>query len=560
MIKPTAQQQNIRDLLELNLLAVAPAGCGKTEALALRVAGLLERGQVPPPERLLVLTFTNRARDNIRTRLKGYVSPTVMRDRVTVLNFHGLSARIFRAHAEVIGIDSAMTIPEGNWVKEQCQSRGLTWDTGPAVEGLLGSLKRQALTDEEIDQLLEDGGHTLALEIERQRRAEGRLTYDDLPRLAELILANDEVAKLYRQHFAAAIVDEYQDLTPQQLRIVQRIAWRRTTYAGDLAQGIFRFAGAEPAEIDRRIRSECDHVIEFGESHRSSPAVLGVVNALTPLTNGLSLSCADAASWPGGGLASGASFETVDDEAGFVVRHARTILENAPNQRIGIIARTEGRRRFVDRAVVDSGLAHFRWDDPFLDNDTARALKGLLRRLDLAAFAAASDRLTHLRLAADLDQLQDPSSRQNLAEAIGWCLDLFDQGKSPDAIRARIRIGDQDSLLDVPGLHLLSGHVGKGQQFDWVFVVGLEDGTLPDFRDKSPIAVAEEARVLAVMVSRARHGVMVTYARSVPAWSGKVYPKSPSPFVKNVAQAPLTKSGDLDAWLAAADWTAVAQR
>jgi DNA helicase-2/ATP-dependent DNA helicase PcrA len=560
VIGATAKQREIRDHRELNLLVVAPAGCGKTEALALRVAGLLDRGQVPPPERILVTTFTNRARDNIRTRLKGYVSATAMRDQISVLNFHGLSARIFRAHAEVLGLDSAMTIPESNWVKEQCQSRGLTRNASSAVEDALRFLKHQALTDEEIDRRLDHGGHTIALEIERQRRAEGRLTYDDLPRLAELLLANAEVAKLYQQHFAAVIVDEYQDLTPQQLRIVQRIGWRRTTYAGDLAQGIFRFAGADPEVVDKRIRSECTNIIEFAESHRSSPAVLGVVNALTSLTNGMKLSCADAASWPSGGLASGASFETVKDESAFVVRHAGTIMENAPKQRIGIIARTEGRRRFVDHAVVDSGLPHFRWDDPFLDSETAKALKAFLRRLDLTAFAAATDRLAYLRQTAKIEQVQDPGSRQNLADAIGWCLDLLDEGKSPDAIRARVRIGDQDSLLDVPGLHLLSGHVGKGQQFDWVFIVGLEDGTLPDFRDRSAAAVAEEARVLSVMVSRARHGVVVTYAKTVPAWSGEVYPKSASPFVKKVAQAPLTKADDLDAWFGAADWTAIAKR
>lgn len=560
MIKPTAKQQEIRDHLDLDLVVVAPAGCGKTEALALRVAGLLERGQVPPPERILVTTFTNRARDNIKARMKGYVSSTALRDRVTVLNFHGLSARIFRAHAEVIGLDSTMTIPESNWVKEQCQSRGLTWSSSRAVEDALRSLKHQALSDAEIDRLLDEGGHTIALAIERQRRAEGRLTYDDLPRLAELILANDEVARLYRQHFSAVIVDEYQDLTPQQLRIVQRIGWRRTTYAGDLAQGIFSFAGADPDAIDRKIRSECNNIIEFAESHRSSPAVLEVVNALTPLTGGLTLSCADAASWSGGGLASGASFGSVDEEAAFVVRHARTILDGAPDQRIGIIARTEGRRSFVDQAVASSGLPNFRWDDPFLDGETAKAIKGFLRRLDLAAFAAATDPLTHLRQTAELDQVQEPSTRQNLAEAVGWCLDLLMDGRSPDAVHARVRIGDQDSLLSVPGLHLLSGHVGKGQQFDWVFIVGLEDGTLPDFRAKCPAEVAEEARVLSVMVSRARHGVVVTYSRNVPARSGEVYAKSASPFVKNVANAALTKCGELDAWFRAVDWAVVAQR
>ncbi|HZV25068.1 MAG TPA: UvrD-helicase domain-containing protein, partial [Acidothermaceae bacterium] len=98
MIAPTPGQTDIRDTAELDLLIVAPAGCGKTEALALRVAGLVERGQVPWPKKLLVTTFSNRARDNVKERLRSHVSPLALRDRVDVANFHGLSARIFKAN------------------------------------------------------------------------------------------------------------------------------------------------------------------------------------------------------------------------------------------------------------------------------------------------------------------------------------------------------------------------------------------------------------------------------------------------------------------------------
>jgi DNA helicase-2/ATP-dependent DNA helicase PcrA len=240
-----------------------------------------------------------------------------------------------------------MLMPENDWVRLQSHGRSLHWDTIHAVEHALSSLKREALSDSEIERFLEDAGEDLALEIERQRRAENRLTYDDLPRMAELILANDKVASLYYKHFAAVIVDEYQDLTPQQLRLVNRIGLNRTTYAGDLAQGIYSFAGAKPAEVDAQIRAECSTVIEFAESHRSSPAVLEVVNSLAPLTHGLPLTCAEPASWPGGGLAGGVAFNDVYGEAKFTVDIARLVLEHAPGQRIGIIARTEGRRRLL---------------------------------------------------------------------------------------------------------------------------------------------------------------------------------------------------------------------
>ena len=71
-----------------------------------------------------------------------------------------------------------------------------------------------------------------------------------------------------------------------------------------------------------------------------------------------------------------------------------------------------------------------------------------------------------------------------------------------------------------PGLHLLTGHKGKGQEFDWGFVIGLEQGHIPDFRNTTEEALAEELRVLHVMVSRARYGVVVTFSRNTPSRSG----------------------------------------
>ena len=184
MVEPTPAQLQIRDHPGLGLLVVAPAGCGKTEALALRIQGLLQRGTAMPPRRILVTTFSNRARDNIRDRLGTYLSSAAMRDRVTIANFHGLSARVFRAHASVIGLSPALTIPDSDWVGEQCRSRGLKPNLSGAVQDLLRQTKQQAVDDATVEQQLMAGNLPVALEIERKRVTEGRLTYDDLPRLA----------------------------------------------------------------------------------------------------------------------------------------------------------------------------------------------------------------------------------------------------------------------------------------------------------------------------------------------------------------------------------------
>ncbi|WP_287002058.1 UvrD-helicase domain-containing protein [Gordonia sp. UBA7860] len=561
MVEPTVRQAEIRDHEGLSLLVVAPAGCGKTEALGLRAKGLIARGNAVAPRRILVTTFSNRARDNARDRLQSYLTPQEMRDLVTVSNFHGLAARIFRAHANVIGLDPTMIAPESDWIAEQCRARGLSFLASTDVQTFLRVAKQEPRDDAEVDAELVRVGNRVALEIERQRIAEGRLTYDDLPRLAEIILANDQVAGLYRNHFAAVIVDEFQDLTPQQLRIVNRIGYGKTTYAGDLAQGIYSFAGAMPNQVHAALQAECVDTIEFSESHRSSPAVLAMVNSLNGVTGGQILTAAKPASWPGGGLAGGVGFSDVGSEAEWIVALCERILKNAPGQRIGVVARTKPRRRFADERVEASGLPYYRWEDGVLDTDTARAMKAMLTRLSVVEFNAAADQLEFLRTAAGLDSIQDSNDRTSMADAINWCYDLLQDGVTAAAIRGRIRVGDDSTLLSLPGVHLLTGHAGKGQQFDWIVVLGLEEDTLPDFRQKDTAeALAEEARILAVMISRARHGVILTGSKTVPIKSGAIRNRVASRFWKLLGSGGWIKQDAIDAWFDAADWDAIARR
>jgi len=72
-----------------------------------------------------------------------------------------------------------------------------------------------------------------------------------------------------------------------------------------------------------------------------------------------------------------------------------------------------------------------------------------------------------------------------------------------------------------PGVHLLNAHTGKGLQFDWVFVVGLEEKHVPDRRNSNGGALIEEMRVLLVMLSRARHGLVVTSVNTLSGQYGE---------------------------------------
>lgn len=566
MVGPTPKQAQVRDHPGLSLLIIAPAGCGKTETLALRVKGLLDRQAVKAPQRILVTTFTNRARDNMHDRLRRYLTPREMREAVTVCNFHGLSARIIQAHSNVIGLDPKMlTMPQSDWVGERCRALNLK-GLSSNVKSDISSAKRQGLTDKEVLVELQRSGNQYALMIEEQRQAEGRLTYDDLPRLAELILANDEVAALYQRHFGAIIVDEFQDLTPQQLRIVQRIGYKKTTYAGDLAQGIYAFAGAQPEYVKRELETECSETIEFAESFRSSPAVLTAVNSLNSLTGGQTLTAANPDSWPSGGLAGILRFNNAHEEARYITQLCQGILshERAPRQRIGISARIKRRRQFVDEAFTGSGLPYCIWDDGVLDKSVAQKVRSMLRGISLSEFHSADNQLAFLRQAISFDNEQDPDERTSLSTAIDWCFDLLDKNVDPDIIQGRIQIGDNESLITRSGVHLLTGHAGKGQQFDWMVVVGLEEDYLPSYQARqagdNSAMMDEEARTLAVMLSRARHGVLVTSSDIVPDDYDSKRRKHQSRFLDNLLPVVTNGRQQIHEWLAEVDWKAIAAK
>lgn len=562
VIVPTPRQTEVRDANELDLLVIAPAGCGKTEALALRVQGLLDREVVVSPRRVLVATFTNRARDNIRERLRAYLSPSQLRDLVSVQNFHGLSARIYSAHASAIGLDPAWLMPDGDWVGSRCQELRLTGAQRSIVQTALRDAKQDARTDEEVLEFLDGAGSPTAraIEVERQRRRQ--LTYDDLPRLTELVLANQVVADLYANHFGAVVVDEFQDLTPQQLRIVQRVGRRRTTFGGDLAQGIYRFAGADPIAVLADVRTGTSRTIEFSESHRSSPAILAAVNAFAPAVGGVLLTCAAQGSWPHGGVTGQAGFPHPDDEARWIIEFAKARALDAPTLRIGVISRSQYRRRFLDAAVTsEADLVWHRWDDPLMDGFSAPILRTVLNRADWDEYEDASSPVDYLWSLAEGHDLQDPSTRQAVGEGIAWAVEGLNDGALPADLIARVKATESGSLLSAPGLHLLTAHTGKGQQFDWVFVMGLEDGTIPDYRALTAEDVREELCVLSVMVSRARHGAVLTAVGNVPWPSGDPNPKTPSPFLRHLVVVPTHLEGvPLGTWFSEADWTAIAVR
>jgi len=561
----TKEQQEVFDYEPYDMVITAPAGCGKTEALAYRAKGLLERYDFSGNgRRLLITSFTNQAKDNINERLKKYIGVQTLREHVAVCNFHGLASRIIKAHGQLIG-RSDWKLASVDWVGKELRVGGYGWNESSQVKQILRDAKLTCMTDDDVIKQLEgiDGqAGKIARSIEKKRINEKVISYDDQIRVALWLLSDHRVADLYRNHFFAALVDEFQDLTPQQLRFVKTLCGENITFAGDIAQSIYSFAGADIAYVQHEIAKSSSRSIKLLKSFRSAPTILNAVNSLSPVTGSEHLSAAFPSRWGSGGVAGLASFDNEGYEAAWVAGMSKSILRHCPHQRIGIITRLGNRAITLKGTLTQSEIEYTDWGSGIFRPEVAGVLRGICSDMQTQSFASNLEALQYIQQKAATYHV---GQTEELEEGCGWLFDQLFQ-RNFDLLKVyeiedkiTVRRGNE-TIATHEGVHCLTGHAGKGQQFDWVFVLGLEEGTIPDFRAKSPESKCEEARVLSVMISRARIGVFGTYIKGkVDRW-GKYHENTPSEFIEYLKKVPgfLCGKDDIETWCSKADWPAIA--
>lgn len=505
--------------LEPNLLIIAPPGCGKTELLALRAVELIPR--LAPNQRILALTFTNRAKANLSERLQRLLGRERFRRYVTVHNFHGHAAEVVLAHGRTIGLPVAdLKMPTTKTLRKALEAISNDSAAQRSASEVLAVMKRQPLSDEDIVEVLSGPGNELAKRVEVDRILADELHYEDLLRHAQRLLLLDEVANLYRQHYGAVLVDEFQDLSPQQLAIALATCTSSRTFVGDPLQGIYSWAGAEPAKVEAALREICGDPIPLTVSYRSSPAVLAMLNGVSNRLGGAELQAANPEDWPEGGAASVLKLPTAADEAAFIAAVSEQIVKADPNASVGVITRSGWRRGDIDKAFAGlTDVPSRRWDlaieDPAILDRLRAAVAGMPKGVSFEDALA--------RVVATIDP-SDVDTIEQVEDAIGQLASAGAGGVREALQQFRVR---QDDAPIEPGVHLLNAHTGKGQQFDWVFIPGLEERHLPDRRASTGAALAEEERVLLVMLSRAKHGVVVTYAQTLSGMYGP-YPAKAS--------------------------------
>jgi DNA helicase-2/ATP-dependent DNA helicase PcrA len=285
------------------LVVLAGAGTGKTRTLVARVAHLVERGV--DPSRILLLTFTRRAADEMLARAAAVCGDRGAARRLWGGTFHAVAHRLVCAHAEALGLPPALSVLDTSDARDLLDllrhdhGLGGTAERFPRADTLLDVYSRSVNTGRPAREVIATAfpwcePHTAAiLALFRGymsvKRAQGVLDFDDLLLAWRSLLADPVHGPALAARWDHVLVDEYQDVNSAQVDIVRLLCpdGRGLTVVGDDGQAIYSFRGADSRHLaDLTVTVPTARVVRLERNFRSRQRLLDLANAVRPEVGG----------------------------------------------------------------------------------------------------------------------------------------------------------------------------------------------------------------------------------------------------------------------------------
>jgi DNA helicase-2/ATP-dependent DNA helicase PcrA len=552
-----AEQRQALEVIKGPLLIIAGPGSGKTRVLTHRVAHLIQ-GHHARPEQCLAITFTRRAADEMRERLKALL-PEQWR-QILVMTFHALAYRILLENRVAAGLPRDFRV-SSEFERKQllCEAFALADRKAKAALREISLLKRQGRHPEPGTALA-----TYWSRLDQQRDTQGWLDYDDLMLLALGLLENDPgLQARYRDRFRWISVDEYQDIDALQYRLIRLLTTPDGNLCaiGDPDQSIYRFRGADVGFFLRFERDFPDaRQIRLSRNYRSGESIVSAssqmiapaalvedrrMQALLEDTGRLLIHAAPSDKAEAEfviqtieQMMGGISFFSLDSDRSDGEReHDYSFADFA------VLYRTEAQADVLEQAFLRSGIPYQRHSHRCLtDHPQVRALLDSMRQQDTGGMIAERLQAAMTEVGSveeekqgnDLDRLFE--KLRSIAE---HCGDHWEQFVSELHLGQEIDVRDERA----DRCSLLTLHAAKGLEFPVVFIAGCEDGLLPlRWNVQSEAELAEERRLFYVGMTRARQRLILSYVQK-RYWQGEQQARDPSPFLKDIEQRLLELRG-----------------
>ena len=551
---------------------LAGAGTGKTRTITRRIAHLVTAGHVAAGQ-VLAVTFTQRAAGEMRSRLRA-LDDGAGTGSVQAMTFHAAARRqLHYFWPRVVGDTGWQLLDSKFSVVAQAASRAGLHVSTDDVRDLAGEIewaKASLISPEDYATAVAEAGRDIPLDAAKvsgvyagyesaKARADGMalLDFDDLLLHTAAAIENDAaVADEFRDRYRCFVVDEYQDVTPLQQRVLDAWLGERDdlTVVGDANQTIYSFTGASPRYLLNFSRRFPDAaVVRLERDYRSTPQVVSLANQVIAAARGRvagSKLHLVGQRDPGPKPSFAEHPDEVAEATAVAKKIAQLIESGTPPSEIAVLYRINAQSEAYEEALTEAGVAfQVRGGEGFFSRQEIRqALLAMQRAAERGVDAPSTE------LAPLVRQLLEPlgltaeapagTKARERWEALTALAELVDdevaQRPSLDlqALVAELRQrADARHPPVVQGVTLASLHAAKGLEWDAVFLVGLADGTLPISHalshgpDSEP--VEEERRLLYVGITRARVHLALSWALSRNP--GGRQSRRPSRFLNGIA-------------------------
>ena len=350
------------------LLILAGAGSGKTRVIAHRIAYLVSE-TLTEPDRILAVTFTNKAAGEMRTRVENLLKADCQ--RMWISTFHALCARLLRREAPQIGLTRDFVIYDSadqlSVMKQALREIGMddsTLQPRLALSRISHAKNRmegpETFTVNSWNPREQQIGKLYSLYVQRLKDANA-LDFDDLLlKTVELFETSAAVRERYSEKFRYVMVDEYQDTNRPQYLLIQQLAGkhRNLCVVGDPDQSIYKWRGAD-------LRNILDFEHDFPEAatvrlernYRSTQVILDAATAVISQNRNRKEKRLYTDRTGGAKVLYYRAGDDLD-EAEFIARTSHRALQEDPDNTAAILYRTNAQSRTLEDALRRSGIAY----------------------------------------------------------------------------------------------------------------------------------------------------------------------------------------------------------
>jgi DNA helicase-2/ATP-dependent DNA helicase PcrA len=513
---------------------IAGAGTGKTRAITHRIAYAAAIGTMDP-QKVLALTFTAKAAGEMRARLRTLGVPTV-----AARTIHSAALKqLFYFWPSVFGgrTPDLMTTKTG-FLTEAINRAGLSSSLRATNRELMRDIASeiewakvsQVTPVDYIDQVgrrsqkprvLPEQMVQIYTAYESIKKQELAIDFEDVLLLCAAMLEEErEVRERVQDQYRYFTIDEYQDISPIQQRLIN--AWlgtrRDICVVGDPAQTIYSFAGATPVFLNSFTQRFPEaEVIRLTTGYRSTPEITFAANSLLRAgTMGQELVAFNShGSKP---MVTGYSDEAAEIK-GVMGEITQLMSTGTAPQEIAILARTNAQLKGAEKAMLAANIPYqVRNTERFFER---REIRDFLKQVRQASVIPAEG-------SGWIDELRSLAQPYLTGEAIDGIAALLhlarelesDENFSPKTLRGYLReVEDrvqQNNPPTMPVVTLATLHAAKGLEWERVFLIGASDGQLPLANSSGDVALDEERRLFYVGITRAKADLHISY-RGAPS-------------------------------------------